>query len=136
MHGSSSRSAPPTIRAIKVIGPEILSLDSFRLSSAIAAMETSAAGPDVGWGNGAGRRMKDWLDVFGFHAYYYDGGAFALKDGGFALINDLKSELARIGFSRPIWQTEFMRTATGLEASMDAAARVMALEEAAWCDPI
>lgn len=50
--------------SIKVIGPEIMSLNSFRVSSAMAAMETSAAGPDVGWGTGAGTKLKDWIDIF------------------------------------------------------------------------
>ena len=99
--------------SIKVIGPEIMSLDSFRVSSAMAAMETSAAGPDVGFGTGAGTKMKDWIDIFGFHGYHYTGGTFAPVDGGFGLINSLKAELAKIGYKGPIWQTEFMRTAGG-----------------------
>jgi len=34
-------------------------------------------------------------------------------DGGFSLINDLKTELAAINFTGPIWGTEWMRTAGG-----------------------
>ncbi len=100
--------------SIKVIGPEIMSLDSFRVSSAMAAMETGAEGPDVGFGNGAGTKMKDWIDIFSFHAYHYTGGTFAPSDGGFSLINAVKAELGRIGFKGPIWQTEYMRTYAGM----------------------
>ena len=127
-HGWPSRSAPLYAQyvrvikqitkardnSIKVIGPEIMSLDSFRVSSAMAAMETSAEGPDVGYGNGANTKMKDWIDIFSFHAYYYTGGTFAPSDGGFSLINALKGELAKIGYKGPIWQTEYMRTYAGM----------------------
>lgn len=100
--------------SVKILGPEIPSLDDVRVNPTISAMATaSAAGHDIGWGTGAGTFLKDWIDEFTWHGYLWTGGTFNPLDGGFAAINTLIAKLQNIGFTKPIAQTEFMVTYPG-----------------------
>lgn len=102
-----ANSATPNI---EVWGPEVSSLDPARRADVISALNTSAAGPNVGFGDGAGTTLKDWVDVITFHEHHPAGGWYNLTDGGFSLIQAFKSELSANGWNGPIAATDWMQT--------------------------
>jgi hypothetical protein len=99
---------------IFVIGPELISLDANRRSAGIFALEASAAGPDIGYGDGAGTTLLDWLDIFSYHGHHTDGDdLYDPNDGGRSLILSMQSELANAGWTGPLWDTQFYWTLGG-----------------------